>query len=45
LRIEPQAGGEVYMQADGEGLGAIPATITAVPNALTLLLPKRYAGG
>jgi len=35
----------VHIQTDGEALGLIPATITAVPDALTLLLPKRYAEG
>ena len=44
IRIQPLPGQAVYMQADGEELGAIPVTISAVPNALTLLLPKRYAG-
>jgi diacylglycerol kinase family enzyme len=42
LAIPDQA---VFIQADGEALGQIPAAITAVPDALTLLLPKRYAEG
>jgi len=35
----------IYVQTDGEALGVLPATISIVPDALTLLLPKRYAGG
>jgi diacylglycerol kinase family enzyme len=30
---------EVYVEADGEVLGALPAEITMVPDALTLLSP------
>ena len=33
---------QVYLQADGEALGTVPATITAVPDALTLLVPRAY---
>lgn len=33
----------IYLQTDGEAVGVLPATIVAVPNALTLLMPKRYA--
>lgn len=33
---------QVYIQADGEPLWTVPATITTVPDALTLLLPKKY---
>jgi diacylglycerol kinase (ATP) len=43
VSIEAIKDHSVYMQADGEELGRVPATITAVPNSLTLLLPKRYA--
>jgi YegS/Rv2252/BmrU family lipid kinase len=32
----------IYIQTDGESVGRLPATITTVPNALTLLLPRRY---
>ena len=31
----------VYVEADGELLGTLPAEITVVPNALTLLVPGR----
>ncbi len=43
VRFSPIPNQPVFMQADGEELGSIPATFTAVPDALTLLLPKRYA--
>lgn len=31
----------IYVEADGELLGTLPAEITVVPNALTLLMPER----
>jgi len=34
----------IYIQVDGEAVGVLPATVRVVPDALTLLLPKRYAG-
>jgi len=34
----------VYMQTDGEPMGVAPANIGIVPNALTMLIPRRYAG-
>ncbi len=33
----------IYVQTDGEAMGNLPATISTVPDALTLLIPKRYA--
>jgi diacylglycerol kinase (ATP) len=33
----------IYIQTDGEAVGVLPAAISIVPDALTLLLPKRYA--
>jgi diacylglycerol kinase (ATP) len=33
----------IYIQTDGEAVGVLPATVSIVPDALTLLLPKRYA--
>jgi YegS/Rv2252/BmrU family lipid kinase len=36
--IETRA--KVYVEADGELLGTLPAEITAVPNALTILAPS-----
>ena len=35
----------VHVQADGEAIGLLPAKILIVPDAVTLLLPKRYAKG
>jgi diacylglycerol kinase family enzyme len=35
----PQEQGKIYIEADGELLGTLPAEITAVPDALTLLAP------
>jgi diacylglycerol kinase family enzyme len=32
----------IFLQVDGEAVGALPATITAVPDALTLLVPPQY---
>jgi diacylglycerol kinase (ATP) len=37
----PQGQGKIYIEADGELLGTLPAEITAVPDALTLLAPPR----
>lgn len=42
--LETPAGkrrGKIYIEADGELVGALPAEITAVPDALTLLVPVR----
>jgi diacylglycerol kinase (ATP) len=33
----------IYLQTDGEAVGVLPAAISIVPDALTLLLPRRYA--
>ena len=33
----------IYIQIDGEAVGVLPAVISTVPDALTLLMPKRYA--
>jgi diacylglycerol kinase family enzyme len=32
---------KIYLEADGELLGTLPAEITVVPDALTLLAPPR----
>ena len=44
-RIDPSAGPvderKIYVEADGELLGTLPAEITVAPNALTLLAPPR----
>jgi diacylglycerol kinase (ATP) len=36
-----QAQPKIYVEADGELLGTLPAEITVVPNALTILAPSR----
>jgi diacylglycerol kinase (ATP) len=33
----------IYLQIDGEPVGVLPATLSTVPDALTLLIPKSYA--
>lgn len=33
----------IYVQMDGEPVGNVPATISSVPEALTLLIPKSYS--
>ncbi len=35
----------IYVEADGELLGTLPAEITVVPNALMLLMPARAPSG
>jgi diacylglycerol kinase family enzyme len=32
---------KIYVEADGELLGTLPAQISIVPDALTLLVPSR----
>lgn len=34
----------IYIQTDGESMGTLPATIGIVPDALTMLIPRRYTG-
>lgn len=38
---DPNPSRKVYVQADGELIGSLPAEISIVPGALTLLAPKR----
>jgi YegS/Rv2252/BmrU family lipid kinase len=38
---DEQVAGRVYVEADGELLGTLPAEITIVPDALTLLAPRK----
>jgi diacylglycerol kinase (ATP) len=35
----------IYVQTDGESIGSIPASISVIPDALTLLLPRIYSEG
>ena len=37
--------GDAYVQIDGEFVGALPAEVRVVPDALTLLMPEDYAPG
>jgi len=43
--LTPVSDAPVHVQADGEAIGLLPGTISVVPDAITLLLPKRYAEG
>jgi diacylglycerol kinase family enzyme len=36
----PSAHAKIYVEADGELVGTLPAEITVVPDALTLLAPS-----
>jgi diacylglycerol kinase (ATP) len=40
---QTQARAKIYVEADGELIGSLPAVITVVPDALTLLAPRRTA--
>ena len=40
-RYSTATNSNIYVEADGELLGTLPAEITVVPNALTLLAPAR----
>jgi diacylglycerol kinase family enzyme len=41
LRNSTTANTKIYVETDGELVGTLPAEITIVPNALTLLAPSR----
>jgi diacylglycerol kinase family enzyme len=43
IRLTPTGVEPVYLEADGELVGQLPAEITLVPNALTLLVPEDFA--
>jgi diacylglycerol kinase family enzyme len=34
----------IHIQTDGESMGLLPTSVAIVPDALTLLIPRRYAG-
>ena len=40
---QTEARAKIYVEADGELIGSLPAEITVVPNALTLLAPRPAA--
>lgn len=43
--LSPMSDTPVHVQADGEAIGLLSAAISVVPDAVTLLVPKRYAEG
>ena len=43
IRLTPIGTQPVYIEADGELLGQLPAEISVVPAALTLLVPPEFA--
>jgi diacylglycerol kinase (ATP) len=43
--LTPMSDTPVHVQTDGEAIGLLPGTISVVPDAITLLLPKRYVAG
>jgi YegS/Rv2252/BmrU family lipid kinase len=42
LRFTAPEDQRIYVQTDGESVGNLPATISIVPDAVRILLPKRY---
>jgi diacylglycerol kinase (ATP) len=42
VTMRPCNGDQVHLQVDGEHAGRLPARVSAVPDALTLLLPPEY---
>ena len=43
--LTPCSDTPVHVQVDGEAIGLLPGKISVLPDAVTLLLPKRYAEG
>jgi diacylglycerol kinase (ATP) len=43
VKVEAPEDQRIYIQIDGESVGVLPATISVAPDALTILLPERYA--
>ncbi len=41
LEQEPKTKSRIFVEADGELLGTLPANISIVPDAVTLLMPER----
>jgi len=42
VRLMPRDGNAVHLQVDGEYAGKLPATISAEPGGVMLLIPRRY---
>lgn len=45
VTLSPAGEGTVHLQADGEYIGALPATLRVAPGALSLLTPPEYVKG
>jgi diacylglycerol kinase family enzyme len=45
ISMAPSNGDRVFLHVDGELAGELPATVSMVPDALTLLIPPAYPGG
>jgi diacylglycerol kinase (ATP) len=45
IKMMPVDGDPVHLQIDGEYAGQLPARVSVVPDALTLLLPPAYGRG
>ena len=43
IRLTPSSTSPIYVEADGELMGQLPAEISIVPDALTLLIPPDFA--
>ncbi|MEZ5400638.1 MAG: diacylglycerol kinase family protein [Bryobacteraceae bacterium] len=43
LELAPANGERIEIQVDGEQAGTLPARLEIVPDALTLMVPRRYA--
>lgn len=42
VRLTAAEDNRIYVQTDGEAVGRLPAAISIVPDAIKMLLPKRY---
>ncbi|HZP16525.1 MAG TPA: YegS/Rv2252/BmrU family lipid kinase [Terriglobales bacterium] len=42
-RLPGDKAGRIYVEADGELLGTLPASFSMVPNALTVLVPRSHS--
>jgi diacylglycerol kinase family enzyme len=42
IELDHPEDARIYIQTDGESVGTLPARITTVPDALTLLIPQSY---
>ncbi len=45
VELWPSSAETVHLQADGEYIGTLPATLRVAPGALSLLTPPEYANG